>query len=354
MTIAAPFIFSDEKSLEVLEKSKKFVEEQDLNKKISDLGWAYHTIGKVIPHTIESFWSGHFFPYVESWEDIQISYNLCLFGFYKQAMATLRSGLELGLLSVYWNLNDDGHMIIKEWISSKSDTPSLADIWQKFIKNNNFKSFQAKYPIKDHLLSLNYLHNYVHTKGRKYSNSLGLLKGNYQTFETKGFELWLNCFEEVTRVVGILHLIKYPIGTVSYDWSSKFGIDIPSFGGLEQFEIDRLANLFGESIFEILRDIANNDDDLQNLMSYIDSLPDMTEEEVEEQFVNFDKMNIQQMGFEPWLKQELMLYEKHIQTDKKLESRIERLRIWAIENNFVKSAIERLREEKAHLEPTKS
>jgi hypothetical protein len=42
---------------------------------------AYHSTGDVIPHTSLNFWSGHFFPWVESWEELQISLNLCSLGF---------------------------------------------------------------------------------------------------------------------------------------------------------------------------------------------------------------------------------------------------------------------------------
>lgn len=89
----------------------KYIKECNLEERISKLGWAYYSIGSVIPQTVDSLWSGHFFPYTESWDELQVSFCLSLFGLYKQAMVSLRSGLELGLLSVYWNLNDDGHIV---------------------------------------------------------------------------------------------------------------------------------------------------------------------------------------------------------------------------------------------------
>lgn len=93
-----PISYECDKSIEVYYLSKDFIENSDVKEKISELFWVYHSIGDLIPHTAESLWSGHIFPWVESWEELQISYNLCLFGFYKQAMVSLRSALELGLL----------------------------------------------------------------------------------------------------------------------------------------------------------------------------------------------------------------------------------------------------------------
>jgi len=37
----------------------------------------------------------------------------------KLAIQWLRSGLELGMLSVYFNINDDGHNAVKEWLQAK-------------------------------------------------------------------------------------------------------------------------------------------------------------------------------------------------------------------------------------------
>ena len=119
-----PFTYTYEASLSVYNQSQQYLEAHpDTVDKLSRLAWAYASIGKVIPTTSENIWSGHFFPYRDSWEEVQVSYNLCLFGFYKQAMTSLRGSFELGLLSVYWNLNDDGHEVIQSWLRSRENTP---------------------------------------------------------------------------------------------------------------------------------------------------------------------------------------------------------------------------------------
>ena len=139
------FIYTCDKSIEVYEQSKNFIAASEYQEEISNLSWACHSIGDLIPHTFENFGSGHFFPWIQSWEEIQISFNLCLFGLYKQAMVSLRSGLELGLLSVYWNLNDDGHKIIQDWLKSKENTPYFRSIWKKFERHPNFQYFQQNH-----------------------------------------------------------------------------------------------------------------------------------------------------------------------------------------------------------------
>jgi len=94
------------------------------------------------------------------------------------------------LLSVYYNINDEGHETVQNWLNSKdnreADTPRMKSIWNILIQNPNIKEFQEKLDLKEKLLNLGYLHNYVHTKGFKHSNRFGLSKSNSQTFEKKG------------------------------------------------------------------------------------------------------------------------------------------------------------------------
>lgn len=334
-----PISYNCEKSIEVYHLSNKFIENSEFKDKLNDLFWMYHTIGDLIPHTTESFWSGHILPWTESWDEIQISYNLCLFGFYKQAMVSLRSAKELGLLSVYWNLNDDGHKIIRAWLKSEKKTPNNREIWEKLEKHNNFKFFQQKIDIRNRILKLRFLDNYVHSQGRKYSNS-SLPKSNSQTFEINGFNNWFGAFEEVVNVLSILHLIKYPLGIIEFDYYKKFGIDTPMFGSLQAGEIELIKRLISKEEFEQIEVIAQNDENVQKIMQSITQLPDMTEDEVEQQVIDFDKEEIHREGLERWLKNEefIIINSKN---DIRYQKRLKYLINWAKENNFEKPIWER-------------
>lgn len=338
-----PFNYTCDKSVEVYEESKKFIAASGYEDKISNLAWVYHSIGDLTPQTTENVWSGHFFPWVESWDEIQISFNLCLFGLYKQAMVSLRSGLELGLLSVYWNLNDDGHEVIQDWLKSKENTPYFGGIWKKLEKHPNFRLFQQSHDIRSRILNLGFLHDYTHTKGQKFSNSLGLFKSNFQTFEKKGFILWFEAFEEVVKVLSILHLIKHPIGIIRYDYSQKFGINKPEFGGLEIFEIERLERIIEKEVFNTIESIAQADDNVKSVMEWVSNLPDITREDITEQIIELDKLSIQGQGLEQWLEMEKQILETEkqihgdgFQKDEAYQQKVDLLIQWAKENNLEK------------------
>ena len=66
--------------------------------KIRDCLISYRYILDLIPETLSKLFSGHIFPYTESYIEIENSVHFCLMGFYKAALISLRSCLELGLL----------------------------------------------------------------------------------------------------------------------------------------------------------------------------------------------------------------------------------------------------------------
>jgi|GEM_PF-777533 len=351
MTNYSPFIYKPRKSIAVLKKTEDFFSKNpDIEGKIENLGWVYHSIGKIIPQTTENFWSGHFFPYMDSWDELQISFNLIVFGLYKQAFMSLRSGLELGLLSVYYNINDDGHRTVQDWLRSRdsweANTPRTKKVWEILNSNNNIETFNKQLKLRNRFDKLSFLHNYVHTKGYKYSNHLGILKANFQTFEEKITLEWLNAYQEIIIVIVTLHLLKYPIGVIEFDWSKKVGIANP-FPVLEKYEIERISNLLPKGYMTTIKKIASEDEFTQDLYTHIESIPDMTEEGKETQILDLDKSMIEHgSGFVKWEKQEREWMEKYNEKDKELTlKRIEILRKWAIENNMMKPKMERLREQ---------
>jgi hypothetical protein len=328
--------------MEVLKESYEYLDQNNITKKIGDLLWAYQSSIGTVPHTHENLWSGHFFPATESQEELQVSCNLCLFGFYKQAMVSLRSALELGLLSVYWNIEDNGHLVIKSWLKSQEDTPRFNDVWKKLEKNESINQYQQNIDLKSRLLSLGYLHNYVHSKGHKYSNYIDLLKSNCQTFLEKGLLTWLSSFEEVIKVIVILHFLKYPVSTIEYEYERKFGIDIPAFGNLDSSQLALVEKIIDKHDFEVIKEINENNQDQKDFLSWLNSLPDLSEEEKEEVVINLDKLHIEQMGFNAWVEQEEKLYGEFWKSTK-ITQRVQLLEKWAVEMGYMKSKLERMK-----------
>jgi len=313
-----------------------------LNSETDSVFRVHHLATNTVPHTVESFWSGHFIPAIESLAEAEVSCNLALCGYYKQAMTSLRGVLELGLLSVYWNVGDDGHVIIKRWLHSQEDTPRPSEIWARLSTHHGLAQFCEAYDLSTRIKELfGDLSNFVHSRGRLYSNDYwhpdhGFSVG--QALSEERIAKWIQTYREIVWVILGLHMAKYPIATIRYEWSRKFGIDVPSFGGLSAPEVDMAEAFLGVDVFRLLQEIAKADTHTTELMQWIKSKPDMTEDAVEQQIRKMDMSDIEHKGFEAWEMQERKLYGSLPDgLPDVVEHRIQELHMWAEENGYLDS-----------------
>jgi hypothetical protein len=109
MTLFPCDTFTPEKSWQVYQATLEHIARTGATDEISRLATGSFLTHRVLPVTTDEILSGHQFPRFESFADLQISFMLAGFGLYKQAHGALRSALDLGLLLVYWSMNDDDH-----------------------------------------------------------------------------------------------------------------------------------------------------------------------------------------------------------------------------------------------------
>lgn len=299
--------FTAEKCFSVLKESKEYLASSGRADFIRGLTNAYFPVAKLIPIPIEAMLSGTLFPWMESHNDLQISSILASFGLYKQAHASLRSALELALQSVYWNIDDDGHVVIQGWVRSRDGTPFVSKVWKRLMKHPNFVAAADTLELEERFRSLGVLHDYVHTRGIRFSNAVpfpdgGKLRVPVQRFSEEAYEEWLGFFAEVVRFSAVCHLIRYPLGTVKYDWGSKFGIDIPQCGALEMHEVDALEELVSKPVFAVIRPLAETDPHVRHILDWVLEQPDMSPEDVEKQMVEQAIELVRGGGFASWLK----------------------------------------------------
>lgn len=315
-------------------------------KKINDMSWLFFKLWNLIPETMDNIFSGHSFPAMEAWEEIKVSSQLCKLGYYKQSYISLRNALELSLLAIYFNIDDNGPEKIQSWLRSRecidSNTPRTDKIWKVLLSNENIQLFNTIFDIKSRYYKLSYLSNYVHTKGAKFSIRLGLPKGNTHDFEESGVNIWIESFFEITIIITTIFLLRYPIGIVRYNWYKKCGIDNP-YPVLGEHEIDIIYKYLPDSYIEKIIEICRNDKETQDLYKFITDLPDMTENDVEEQIIRLDELEIQGgIGFIEWEKKERKQMEIYPESERKIiDIRIEKIKKWAEENDFMNCRIEK-------------
>ncbi len=260
----------------------------DLYRKIASYLWAYHEIGGLVPQTIEKFWSGHYFPYSESYSELENSYELALHGFYNYGFAALRSVLELGLLGVHFAVRDTEHIDVQPWITSQEQTPRRKEIFGRLRELETFREFDSRFKLEARILkTFDRLDRFVHTRGFRYS-SRALRLSNVNQFSAKSLQLYFGSMFKVTTDLMVVMLLKYPIGMQSLPLDEKFGLNGPVGGYLQQHQVERITPLIPPEESDFLQKISDNDPEVRAAVEYFNNLPDLTQEEWQQQIKEFD------------------------------------------------------------------
>jgi len=286
-----PNINSHKKILNAYNESLEYLSNNpELYIKLTKYIRAYYLIDDLIPQTEDNFISGHSFPYSESYFELENSYQLCLEGFYNYAFSALRSVLELGLIRIYFAVEDKEHEEVRPWITSKKRTPSFRSALKRLNKipcfkeyNKHFNYVKNVHGIYDHLCG------FIHTRGFKYS-STSSNKSNFNRFNEGAMIEYLNNMFLVVEYLIVLMLIKYPIGMKSLPLSEKFGLNPPA-GGFLDYQNIFIKAVLNDKELAFLEYISDTNPDVKKIVEEIESLPDITDEELQKQSEYFDELN---------------------------------------------------------------
>lgn len=263
----------------------RFEEEENLKSSIEANIYLIFVISQSYPvEDVADFFGGSNFAMVEAHHELKSSYQITKFGFFKQGLVSLRSSLELGVLSTYWSIGGKDERTFKDWLRAREKTPFSNTIQNKLLINQNIDTFNTRYPIKKFFDSLGGLHNYVHTRGVPFSTfgEFQKLIFGQESSETL-FRRWYQAFQECIQLIIILHLLRFPIASLNYDFIKKFGSynKSPFCGGLFGDFQDDLIRLLGQEKLSFIQEIAYNDDETVGLLEWLDSHPDLSQEEID-------------------------------------------------------------------------
>lgn len=285
-------------------------------------------------NSISEFLSGENFSMTECYEEAEASYHLIKYGFYKQAMISLRTSLEIGLLSIYWSILGKESAEFKYWLSSKFDTPyKNKKFWETIKSNENISLFDENFGVIEEIKQFG-LSDFVHTKGIKYSNFGQLQRTLKGKDKFENYKEWLNNFRNIVRIIEVLHLLKFPTLNIRFSTDyllSKFGTydNIPQFGGGLGDEMENLSSFIPKEQLTFLEELAAADEEVVKIKSEIAQMPELTAKEIEDLIILEQKTNIESSGFDNWYSSYLM-YDGRITSDM-----VQILKDWALSNNVM-------------------
>jgi hypothetical protein len=260
-----------------------------LRKRITEAMFALHEAGDLIPQTIEKAMSGHYFPYVLSYEEVENGYLLALCGFYRHALVALRTTLEFGVIGAYFAVDDREHITVRPWIRGEVRTPTFEVAVRALSRLHRFDAYDRQFQLVKTLRELyDELGAYTHIRG--YARSHGALGlANFNAFSEQALVLWTGYLERVTRHVIAVMLIKYPLGLCGLPLDEKYGLNGPIGGFVQPHQVDIFKSVLRDKEAALLQELTDADPDVQSVRQQINDLPDLTFEEFEAQAAEFRK-----------------------------------------------------------------
>jgi hypothetical protein len=260
-----------------------FRQHDDIRRVVENHLRARYEIDDLIPQTEDSFGSGHFFPFSESYFELEASLVLSVFGFYRHALASLRAAFELSLVGVFYDRADQAASAIQQWIRSEQKAyfrnmiKELRKTIPRYAMYCDCSNFQEV--LKD---MYDKLSGFVHVRGYPYSSSR-FTSANFNQFSEESLKGYIGWFCQVARCSVILILLKYPIGMQSVPLMSKFGLNPPAGGFLDAEAQAAVLAILREDEQLVLQAISDADPKVREIVEQIEAMPDLTPEEWEQQ-----------------------------------------------------------------------
>lgn len=294
------FVYGIEKRLKAsLEHIKTNYKKLDiLNNAIKYISYCHSDAVKANEH----LFTVGFFPATETEMELDYSIKHALIGSYKASFSDLRRAIELTIIFVYLTSEDYDTKKANDWILSKSDTPRFSSALEKLTKKGRYKEFNDKYNWKNNLKEFYWLlSDFSHNKGqikgykelhktRSFFSHTSMPSINLETLETF-CDFYIKVVEEIVVILSLYN----PMMLVGVPLDEKFGLNGPASGFFHEGQAEIVHLMIPDKYKEYFIELAENDDEVQGLLDYFDSLPDLTKEDVEKQIQEqkefFEKVN---------------------------------------------------------------
>src|SRR6266853_6109261 len=210
---------------------------------LSQYLWALQESVYLVPQTQQNYLSGHFFPFSESYHELENSLELARQGFYRYSLYALRCVLELGMLGLFYDKDDQSYKDIQEWIQSIDPTPYFRKSLRQLFELLNFQVLNSKYNLQQEAEDLySSLSDFVHVRGYNYS-STGQSHADINKFNEGAFIKYVDSMRSVVRCIVTMTLLKYPLGMQVIPIDEKFGLEAPTGGLISEFSREMILTI---------------------------------------------------------------------------------------------------------------
>ena len=171
----------------------------------------------------------------ESAYEIQASILEAIHGFYKQAMMSLRSALELAFLGFYYY--DRQEEYVSSYIEGKTRTAKLGEVLESIFSRPPFQDFDLKFLLKQEILRIyNELSRFTYSRGSERQEIFIRYEvagaGLRLEYNERAFDQWYVNFHTLSHIVNTSLVLKYP-----------HALRLPHWTAIEALPENRLTQL---------------------------------------------------------------------------------------------------------------
>jgi hypothetical protein len=250
------------------------------------------------------------FPSIEASHQFDYSIKHALSGSYKAAFDSIRSCLEMTLLSVHCalekHISDDGGFLLlpmeeilaalrndKNWLRSQSTTPFFSFMLKTIKGNRRFSDFDTLHNWFEELKGNYYIiSDFTHINGlKKGSQELNninsyFFSSSFHNVNLRSFETFLGILIRTIENIGILVSLYNPILLIDLPLEDKFGINEP-VGFIHPGQSAMLNHIIPDHYKSYFEKLKVEDEEVIGISQWVNSMPNLTEGEFNIQIESF-------------------------------------------------------------------
>jgi hypothetical protein len=236
------------------------------------------------------------FPTVEATDELNECLHKILLASYKSGYDNLRRALELVVVGAYFSLIEIDVHEAKMWLNSQRETPLFSRAIKALLRDKKVRNLETNSHWITNLKNFYWrLSDIIHTRGKNFSLE-AFQPSNFSYngirithYSKESLKQLLDTFIETFKNICTCIAITNPILLIGLPIEEKYGINPPS-GFFKENQAKDLQCLLVPETKSFFETLVSTDIEINSIANWMNSLPDLSEDEIENQINDFEKL----------------------------------------------------------------
>ena len=238
-----------------------------------------------------------FFPWVEAASELDLALTHTIAGLYRASFDHQRRAVELVIVGSVFVADATPRQEGQRWMSSADLTPMFTRALDSLATHDFYGEYDDRSGwigrVRDHYWSLC---DVVHVRGTRYAlGRIQPMSWNFNgmrvpQFDSAAAQRALDYIIQTSEHVAIALALANPVLLFGLPLEEKFGLNGPVSGFFREEQAERLRLLISADLLGPLIELADADPKVVALRQWVESMPDLSEEEWQQQIEEQNKL----------------------------------------------------------------